>query len=109
MSDKEILIQSIHKIADSLASKLFNLNSVGSKAILTYILNNLEDKYSTYLDLFVNKEGNINMELLCNSFKDEIKSRNGIVISVLGKHIKFNDDDVDELLKTFNQFKLNVK
>lgn len=108
MTDKEILIQTIHKYVQDLASKLFNLNSIAAKSVITYVLQNVEEKYGKYIDIFVDKEDNINMTLLGNAFKEELKSRNGLVMSVFNKKIKFTEKDVDELINIYNKFKQNA-
>lgn len=108
MSDKEILIQSINKYAQDLAEKLFNLNSIAVKSVITYVLQNMEDKYAIYLDLFADKEGNINMSLLGNAFKEELKNRKGFIVSIFGKSIKFTEKDVDDLMTIYSKFKQNA-
>lgn len=107
MSDKEILIMSISKYAKNLASDLFHINSLASQALISYVIKNMEDKYGRYLDLFIDKNGNINIELLGNAFKEELKNREGIIINIFGKVIMFNEKDVDDLINIFKEFKNN--
>lgn len=109
MSDKEILVQSIDSYAKKLASDLFHLNSVASQSLITYVIRNLEDKYGMWLDLFVDKSGNINIDLLGNAVIEEIKNRSkkGLVVDIFGKPVVFNEADVNELVKIFKDFKSN--
>ena len=107
MSDKEILIMSISKSAKNLASDLFHINSLASQALISYVIKNMEDKYGRYLDLFIDKNGNINIELLGNAFKEELKNREGIIVNIFGKVIMFNEKDVDDLINIFKEFKNN--
>ena len=67
------------------------------------------DKYSMYIDLFTDKNGNINITLLNNAIKDVIKNNfdNKIVFSIFGKSIKFTSDDLDEFEKIFKNLKSN--
>ena len=78
MSDKEILFQAFNKYAKYLASNLFHLNSVASQAVITYVVKNMEDKYP-----------------------------DGYVTNIFGKPVKFNDEDITQLLNLFKQFKQN--
>lgn len=107
MSDKEILIMSVSKYAKSLASDLFHINSLASQAVINYVIGNLEDKYGQWIDLFVDKNDNINIDLLGNAFKEELKSRseNGLVVNIFGRAVVFNDKDVDELIGIFKGYK----
>ena len=107
MSDKEILIMSISKYAKNLASDLFHINSLASQALISYVIKNMEDKYGQYIDLFIDKNGNINIELLGNAFKEEFKNREGIIVNIFGKVIMFNEKDVDDLINIFKEFKNN--
>lgn len=105
MSDKEILIQAANKYVQDLGAKLFNLNSLASKSIITYIMSNLEEKYSNYIDIFVDKDGNINMSLLGNAVREELKQRGGYVLSIFGQKIKFSEKDVDDFINIYNNYK----
>lgn len=109
MSDKEILIMSVSKYAKSLASDLFHINSLASQAVINYVIKNMEDKYGQWIDLFIDKNNNINMELLGNAVKEELKNRseNGLVVNIFGKAVMFNDKDIDELINIFKDFKKN--
>lgn len=105
MSDKEIVFQAINKYAKDLASNLFHFNSVASQAVITYVVKNMEDKYGKYLDM----HGNINLELLANAVKAEMKekSADGFVVNILNKPVRFGEDDVNQLVEIFKTFKQN--
>ena len=105
MSDKEIVFQAINKYAKDLASNLFHFNSVASQAVITYVVKNMEDKYGKYLDIFTDVHGNINLELLANAVKAEMKekSADGFVVNILNKP----EDDVNQLVEIFKTFKQN--
>lgn len=105
MSDKEILMQAVNKYAKSLASKLFQINSLAGQTAVVYVVNNFTDKYGGYLDMFVNKQGNVDVKVLGEAFKEELKARNGYVVSLFGKSIKFDHRDIDELIANYNQLK----
>lgn len=109
MSDKEILILSISKYAKGLASDLFHINSLASQAVINYVIKNMEDKYGQWIDLFIDKNDNINIDLLGNAFKEELKNRSesGLVVNIFGRAVVFNDKDVDELINIFKEFKKN--
>lgn len=109
MSDKELLFQTANTYIKNLVNNLFSINSVATDAVITYITNNMYDKYSMYIDLFTDKNGNINITLLNNAIKDVIKNNfdNKIVFSIFGKSIKFTSDDLDEFEKIFKNLKSN--
>lgn len=109
MSDKEILIQAVNKYAKILASQLFGINSIAGQTAISYVINNLDVKYGGYLDILTNKQGNIDIKILEEAFKEELKSRNGYVISIFGKSIKFDHKDVSELVQIYNQMKNPIK
>lgn len=105
MSDKEILVQAVNKYAKTLASQLFGINSIAGQTAITYVINNLDSKYGWYLDIFVNKQGNIDMKILGEALKEELKAKNGYVMSLFGRNIKFDHKDIDELISIFHKFK----
>lgn len=99
----------INKYAKDLASNLFHFNSVASQAVITYVVKNMEDKYGKYLDIFTDVHGNINLELLANAVKAEMKekSADGFVVNILNKPVRFGEDDVNQLVEIFKTFKQN--
>lgn len=71
---------------------------MASQAVITYVVKNMEDKYGKYLDIFTDVHGNINLELLANAVKAEMKEK-----SADG----FGEDDVNQLVEIFKTFKQN--
>ena len=98
MSDKELIFLAANTFIKNLVYSLFKVNSVGVDALITYVSNNMYDKYEMYLDLFTDKNGNINITLLNNAIKDILKNNfdNKYIFNIFGKSIKFTQDDVDE-------------
>lgn len=103
MSDKEILIQSVEKYASDTVGKLFGITSLPAQALIKYAVRNAADKYSQILDLFQDKEGKINMDLLMNAFKAELKNRGGFTFM----NVRFTESDIDELSSIINRLKSN--
>lgn len=73
MSDKELIFQSANKFIKNLINDLFKINTIGTDALISYVVNNMYDKYSMYLDLLTDKDGNINITLFNNALKDILK------------------------------------
>ena len=51
MSDKELLFQAANTFTKNLVSNLFGINTIGTDALITYVVNNMEDKYGIYLEM----------------------------------------------------------
>lgn len=105
MSDKEILIQAIEKYATDLISKLFGISSLPSQTLIKYAIRNATDKYGSVLDLFVDKNGKINSDLMMSALKAELKNRGGYTFM----NIRFTENDVDELATIISKFRNNAK
>ena len=60
-----------------------------------------------YLEIFTDVNGNINVDLLGNAAKAEMKDKypDGYVTNIFGKPVKFNDEDITQLLNLFKQNK----
>lgn len=101
MSDKEVLIQSIEKYVTDTASKLFGISSLPAQALMKYAVRNSVDKYGFVIDMFVDKSGKINTDLLIGALKAEIKARNGY--EIMG--VRFTCDDVDEFCNILMRMK----
>lgn len=86
-----------------------NLLATIRKTVITYVVKNMEDKYGKYLDIFTDVHGNINLELLANAVKAEMKekSADGFVVNILNKPVRFGEDDVNQLVEIFKTFKQN--
>lgn len=67
MSDKEILVKTFEQYAKNLASTMFGLNSLPTQAVVNYVVKNAVDKYGPIIDLFIDKNGNINVDMLWRS------------------------------------------
>lgn len=105
VSDKELLIQVVEKYIKGIASNFFGFSTLPTQTIVTYIVRNWVDKHDNIIDLFVDKDKNINVSLIADALKSELKARGGFTIG----RVKFNDSDVDELLTAFNQAKQKNK
>ena len=101
MSDKEILVKAVEQYVKNLASSLFGFNSIPTQAVINYVIKNLNDKYGYLIDLFADKNGNINMNMLGEAVREEIKHRNGFTIG----RVKFTDKDVDDFIALYNDSK----
>lgn len=101
VSDKEILIQVVEKYIKGLASNFFGLSSLPVQSVITYIIRNWVDKHNMLIDLFVDKDGNINVPLIAEALETELKERKGFTIG----SIKFTEADIEELVKAYNQIK----
>lgn len=101
VSDKEILIQVVEKYIKGLASNFFGLSSLPVQSVITYIVRNWVDKHNMLIDLFVDKDGNINVPLIAEALETELKERKGFTIG----SIKFTEADIEELVKAYNQIK----
>lgn len=101
VSDKELLIQVVEKYIKGIASNFFGFSTLPTQTVITYIVRNWVDKHNGMIDLFVDKDGNINVPLIADSLKSELKVRGGYTVG----NIKFSESDVDELLSAFSQAK----
>lgn len=88
MSDKELIFQAANTFTKNLVGNLFGINTIGTDALITYVVNNIEDKYGMYLEPFLDKDGNINIDLF-------------------GKSVKFGEADIDEFERIFKTLKAN--
>lgn len=89
MSDKELLFQAANTFTKNLVSNLFGINTIGTDALITYVVNNID--------------------LFGNALRDVMKTRakNGYVVKLFGKPIKFGEADIDEFEKIFKTLKAN--
>lgn len=109
MSDTELVFQAANTFTKGLLSSLFGINTIGTDALITYVINNASEKYGKYLELFTDKGGNVNIELFGNALRDVLKSKSkdGYVVSMFGKKIVFGEADVDEFERIFKTMKAN--
>lgn len=101
MSDKEILVQSVEKFVTDTVGKLFGISSLPAQALMKYAVRNAADKYGQVIDLFQDKEGKINIDLMLSALRSEIKNRGGFTFM----NIRFTDQDVEELSSIVNKLK----
>lgn len=101
MTDKDILIQSIEKYATDTVGKLFGITSLPAQTLIKYAVRNAANKYKLAIDLFVDKDGKIDTNILLNALKSELKSRGGFTFM----NVKFNESDVDELAAIITKMK----
>ncbi len=101
VSDTEILMQAAEKYAKGIASSFFGLSSLPVQTAITYVIRNWVDKHNHIIDLFIDKNGNINTKILGDAAKAVLKENGGFT---LGK-VKFGEADVDELFRMFGEIK----
>lgn len=101
ISDKELLTQSLEKYITKTVDSLFGISSLPAQTLLRYGVRNVVDKYSAVLDIFTTKEGTINIPLVIDALRSEVKARGGLQFW----NIKFTDRDVDEILAIYNDLK----
>lgn len=106
MSDKELIFQAANTFTKNLVGNLFGINTIGTDALITYVVNN---KYGMYLEPFLDKGGNINIDLFGNALRDVMKARakDGYVVKLFGKPVKFGEADIDEFERIFKTLKAN--
>lgn len=103
MSDIDLLFQATNTFIKKIVNDLLGISSIGTDTLITYILNNAKDKYSVYLDILTDKEGNINIDILDKALTDTIKTKG--TIQIFGKYIKFTEKDVSDFINMFKQLK----
>lgn len=99
VSDKELFIQSLESYVLRTVSSLFGLESIATQTFLRYGVRVLADKYGFLLDLFTDKSGSLNIPLLIDAAKSEIKARGGVKLW----NIKFTDKDVEEIYDIYKK------
>lgn len=101
MSDKELIFQAANTFTKNLVGNLFGINTIGTDALITYVVNNMEP--------FLDKGGNINIDLFGNALRDVMKARakDGYVVKLFGKPVKFGEADIDEFERIFKTLKAN--
>lgn len=109
MSDKELIFQAANTFTKNLINSLFGINTIGTDALITYVVNNAYDKYGMYLEPFIDVNGNINIDLFGNALRDvmKVRAKDGFVMKLFGKSIRFGESDIDEFEKIFKTLKAN--
>ena len=103
MSDIDLLFQAANTFIKKIVNDLFGISTIGTDTLITYILNNAKDKYSVYLDILTDKNGNINIDILDKALTDTVKTRGNI--KIFGNYIKFTEKDVSDFINMFKQLK----
>ena len=101
LSDKEILTQSLEKFVTKTVDSLFGISSLPAQTLLRFGVRNLMDKYGSLLDLFTTKEGTINLPLVIDAIRSEVRARGGLQFW----NIKITDRDFEEILNLYNELK----
>lgn len=101
ISDKELLTQSLEKYVTKTVDSLFGISSLPAQTLLRYGVRNIMDKYGAILDVFTTKEGIINVPLMIDAIKSEVKARGGLQFW----NVKFTDRDFEEILTIYNELK----
>ena len=103
VSDKELLIQSLESYVVKTVASLFGLESLATQTFLRYGVRVMADKYGFLLDLFTDKNGSLNIPLLMDAAKSEIKARGGVKMW----NIKFTDRDIEEIYDLYRKLEEN--
>lgn len=101
ISDKELLTQSLEKYVTKTVESLFGFSSLPAQTLLRYGVRNIVDKYETLLDIFTTKDGTINVPLVIEALKSEVRARGGIQVW----NIRITDRDFEEILLIYNDLK----
>lgn len=105
VSDKELLIQSMESYTLRTVSSLFGLESMATQTLLRYAVRVLSDKYDFLFDLFTDKTGSMNIPLLIDAAKSEIKARGGVKFC----GIRFTERDIEEINDIYLNLSKNNK
>lgn len=103
VSDKEILIQSLESYTLKTVANLFGFESIATQTLIRYAIRLMADKYSFVLDIFTDTNGKINVPLLINAAKSEMKARGGVKFW----GIKFTDKDIEEINDIYQNLSKN--
>jgi hypothetical protein len=103
VSDRELLVQSLENYITKTVGSLFGITSLPAQALMRYGVRNMADKYSFILDMFTTSEGTMNVPLMIDAVKSEIKARGGLKIM----NIKITESDFEEILNTYCELQKN--
>ena len=90
--NKDLLVAASEKYVTNTVGNLFGISSLPAQALMRYAVRNIANKYGMIFDIFSDKDGNIDSELLLNAVRAELKNRGGFRFM----NIKFTETDVDE-------------
>ena len=97
VSDRELLIQALESYVTKTVGSLFGITSLPAQALMRYGVRNMADKYGFILEMFTTSEGSLNVPLMIDAVKSEIKARGGLKIW----NIKITENDFEEILNTY--------
>lgn len=99
--NKELLVTATEKYVTNTVGNLFGISSLPAQALMKYAVRNIANKYGFLIDMFTDKDGNIDSDLLLNALKAEIKNRGGIRFM----NIRFTESDIDEFKSIITQIR----
>ena len=103
VTDKELLVQALETYVTKTVGTLFGITSLPAQALMRYGVRNVADKYGFLLDMFTASDGTINVPLMIDAVKSEVKSRGGVKIW----NIKLTESDFEEMLTIYNELRSN--
>lgn len=103
VSDKELFIQSLESYVTKTVASLFGFESIATQAFLRYGVRVMAEKYGFLFDLFTDKTGSLNIPLLADAAKSEIKARGGVEFW----NIRFTDKDIEEIYEIYKKLAKN--
>ena len=75
--NKDLLVAASEKYVTNTVGNLFGISSLPAQALMKYAVRNIANKYGMIFDIFSDKDGNIDSELLLNAVRAELKNRGG--------------------------------
>lgn len=103
VSDRELLIQALESYITKTVGSLFGITSLPAQALMRYGVRNMADKYGFILEMFTNSEGSLNVPLMIDAIKSEIKTRGGLKIW----NVKIAEGDFEEILNIYSELQRN--
>lgn len=103
VSDRELLVQALEAYVTKTVGTLFGITSLPAQALMRYGVRNMADKYGFLLEMFTSSDGTINVPLMVDAVKSEVKARGGLKIW----NIKLTESDFEEMLVIYNELRSN--
>lgn len=103
VSDRELLVQALEAYVTKTVGSLFGITSLPAQALMRYGVRNMADKYGFLLEMFTSSDGTINVPLMVDAVKSEVKARGGLKIW----NIKLTESDFEEMLVIYNELRSN--
>lgn len=101
ISDRELFTQALEDYATKTVGDLFGFKSIAAQTLTRYGVRNMVDKYSDLLGFLTDSSGKMNIDLIMDALKSEVKARGGIKIW----NIKLTDSDFTEITSIYNRLK----